>query len=1043
MRTKHLLYTAAFAAMFSACTNDDFILDTPQNNVTNDGRPTVSDVRLNFIGNNPETRVAFDGEDGYAWEANDTIGALLMDNVTSVNAKTWLGKYELTSNIHTSYPFTYNSSDETWGCNTKMLEGNYFFAYPWESYGGRREVVHSLLNQQQDGIGSDVVAKSYAENQFFIGYAQIMAGTNDKDVLTDVEMVPVLGAIQLRITNTGTQTYHINKVVLSGENDKIASVLTFNPTDAKYGIPENDDKWNLTSPMNAFNYANYTGNEVDVYTDGSTDYVYNIEEGDAYSRIEALRAVVKTHATLSTENSAQLTINGTKEERALTNNKTAYVLIMCNPFKPTTGELNLSIYTDEGMVSNIDLTKIYAESADYTVVTDSEVKEIGPSVTNTIGVQIDDNSFVVPVTMDIFNGEDLLQYIKWNTQIAGNRNVTATLKQDITFTKEMLDILQTNSKTNVTITSTGKKLTLAADVPATVLDDAQLNLAGIDVIVEGALELTEKSDAVKSIEVAEGATLTINDAKAVLPNTIENNGTLEIGANAAIANGKTITNNAVVNVAKDADCKATITNNADAVINNNGYLQNTKNEKDGQIVLGTGAILMNVNNAGIIKTAANSQVSGSNAGEIIYVSGAKIVTGGTIAYEVAGATLDDAAIKTLTENKVNKLILKQGITTITTSTAAATVSFGAIDAEDGSALTVGDKVTLTVGTLTVEGGTTLDGDITVTNVVVEKEGTLTNNGDITADAFTNNGTVNNNGSVKVPEGADGIQGNGTWKYNQVEDANPTVSDKQATMNETVEEWASYWGDYIGAETYYDGNPYNIEKFIATVNVWVDMDPSNDYAVKAKALKEAWVKAGESFDDVLKDDNGNAVSEFTTAVGKVLTNVNFTALKKIIINTATGAFQNVTINPDENKIYETETEAYDVLRTFLAHPSNITGTPTALVAATAWKFTDSEIATALSKGTGTVPYTYVWKGCPLDEVMTAYNKLTIDQWKSALNEQSLEAATDMDKLEAWMDAIAITTSSSLYIDAAKAVVEKYLDEYKNWQYSATQITLCGK
>ena len=83
MRTKHLLYTAAFAAMLSACTNDEFILDTPQNNVANDGRPTVSDVRLNFIGNNPETRVAFDEEDGYAWEANDTIGALLMDNVTN------------------------------------------------------------------------------------------------------------------------------------------------------------------------------------------------------------------------------------------------------------------------------------------------------------------------------------------------------------------------------------------------------------------------------------------------------------------------------------------------------------------------------------------------------------------------------------------------------------------------------------------------------------------------------------------------------------------------------------------------------------------------------------------------------------------------------------------------------------------------------------------------------------------------------------------------------------------------------------------------
>ena len=41
---------------------------------------------------------------------------------------------------------------------------------------------------------------------------------------------------------------------------------------------------------------------------------------------------------------------------------------------------------------------------------------------------------------------------------------------------------------------------------------------------------------------------------------------------------------------------------------------------------------------------------------------------------------------------------------------------------------------------------------------------------------------------------------------------------------------------------------------------------------------------------------------------------------------------------------------------------------------------------------------------------------------------------------WMDAIAITTSSSLYIDAAKAVVEKYLDEYQNWKYSDNQVKL---
>lgn len=1032
MRTKHLLYTAAIAAMFSACTNDDFMLDTPQNNVANDGRPTVSDVRLNFIGDDAETRVVF-GKNGYAWEANDTIGALLMDNVNKTSG-TWLEKYSLISNIHTSYPFTYSTADETWGCNTKMLEGNYFFAYPWENYDGRREVVHSLLNQQQEGVASSVVAQSYADNQFFIGYSQIMAGTHNTDVLNDVEMVPVLGAIQLRITNTGTQTYHINKVVLSG-NDNIASVLTFDPTKAVYG---NSGKWNLTTDNASFNYANYTGNQEDLYYAGG-NYVYNIEEGDNYDRIEALRAVVKEHSTLSIENSAQLTINGSKEDRALTKDKVAYVLIMCNPFEIGGDKLNLSIYTDEGMVSGVDLSKIHAESTGYSVVTDSKVVKIAPNVTNTIGIQIDDNSFVVPEEMEIFNASDLLQYIKWNTQIAGARDVEALLKQDVTFTKEMLDMLQTNSKTILTITRSNK-LTLAKDVPATVLDDAQLTIANtIPVVVEGELALTEKSDKVASITVAEGAKLTINDAKAVLPATIENNGTLEIGENAAIAKGSTaITNNAVINVAKDADSKAAITNEANAVINNNGYMQNVTNNEDGQIVMGTGAILMDVTNSGLIQTAANAQVSGTNNGEIIYVNGAKIVAGGTISYEVSGATINDATVKTLTEAKVNKLVVKKGISEITTSqSAGATVSlFKTIVAEDGSSLSVGDKVTLNVTDLVVEGATTLDGDITVKNVVVKKEGVLTNNGDIYASAtFENNGTVNNNGSVTLAHGVK-ITGSNIWKYNEpVEEGAPQVPDtsKQDTMDAAVELWAASWGRFLSDSqpANYDADPYDVGAFITTMIAWYSIQEAKDL-MTAWEINEntttAWQKA-------LKSGN-NAVSEFTTAVDAIL-NANVATLKKTIIATK-GGFQGVTISQVAT-LFDTEAKAYDDLRKVLAGK---TSSMDAKVAAAAWKLSDSEIATALSKSADATPYAYIWVGCKLDEVMTVYRNGE-GSWNDTLGTGgSVKPVTDIKTLIAWMQAIATTTKESLLIQSAQEVVKKYLTEYQSWQYTSGQITNCG-
>ena len=1037
MRTKHLLYTAAIAAMFSACTNDDFMLDTPQNNVANDGRPTVSDVRLNFIGDDAETRVVF-GKEGYAWEANDTIGALLMDNVDpdADNNSTWLEKYSLISNIHTSYPFTYSTAGETWGCNTKMLEGNYFFAYPWENYDGRREVVHSLLNQQQEGVASSVVAQSYADNQFFIGYSQIMAGTHNTDVLNDVEMVPVLGAIQLRITNTGTQTYHINKVVLSG-NDNIASVLTFDPTNAVY---DTSGKWNLTTDNTSFNYANYTGNQEDLYTAGG-NYVYNIEEGDNYDRIEALRAVVSKHDGLSTEKSAQLTINGSKEERALTKDKVAYVLIMCNSFdvKNSGQGLNLSIYTDEGMVSGIDLSVIHAQSADYTVVTDSKVEKIAPNVTNTIGIQIDDNSFVVPEEMEIFNASDLLQYIKWNTQIAGARDVKAVLKQDVTFTKEMLDMLQTNSKTILEITNydgtnySNVKLTLAKDVPATVLDDAQLTIANtIPVVVEGQLALTEKSDKVASITVAEGAKLTINDAKAVLPATIENNGTLEIGENAAIAKGSTaITNNAVINVAKDADSKAAITNEANAVINNNGYMQNVTNNEDGQIVMGTGAILMSVTNSGLIQTATNAQVSGTNSeGEIIYVNGAKIVADGIISYEVSGATINDAAVKTLTEAKVNKLIVKKGISEITTSqSAGATVSlFKTIVAEDGSSLSVGDKVTLNVKDLVVEGATTLDGDITVTNVVVKKEGVLTNNGDIYASAkFENNGTVNNNGSVTLAYGVTVTGNNGTWKYNnpvQGENPNP-ANPKQDAMDDAVSIWSQKWGNWIQGAIYYAGNPYDYSKFVAVMN--------NDNYQDQKA---DLIDAGFSEDNFKTDKTVVEPSEFKAAVDKLLKAQQKAA--EALLYDKEGKFILNAITAD-NTLYENEADVKEAMCLALNAKDYISSnwSGNAVTAAYVWYAQDAVYAAYKAEN----PYTYIWEGCQLDKVMAEFNKVDLATWKTATGNKNLADITNLTTLQAWMKAVLNAQSGNIYVDAAKEVLKAYMYDYTSWKYEATQITAC--
>lgn len=765
MKTKHLLFATALVASLAACTNDDFSFDKQQ--PVADGRPVVSDVKLNFTGE-ADTRLAF-GKDGYAWEANDTIGALLMDNVKTLEeGKTWLEKYSLVGYIHTSYPFTYSAADQTWGCNTKMLEGNYFFAFPWESYEGQRKVRHLLTKQEQNGVKGSVVAESYAKNQFFIGYAQIKAGTNAKDALTDVHMTSLLGGVQLRIVNTGTQTYHINKIVLKGTG--IQSELTFDPTNADYKVEGVD--FNLSSQIgeDTFNYANYTDNKTDVYAEGG-DYVF--VEGEGYNREDALRAVVTASGDAS---SAQLIINGTPAERALVSTKdnanaVAYALIMANAHKPANGGLKLDIYTDEGMVSDIDLTVINtATGNDYKAITDSKVEEISPAVSNTIKVQIDDNSFAIPTEMDVFDGEDLLQFIKWNATVTGARTAKATLKKEVTLTKEMMDVLAKKENLKLTIDGT-EKLTVAADVAANVLENAQLTIS-TEIEVLGTVNLTKKTNKfTKGITVAEGATLNINTDEVALVQTVKNYGTLNIAESVTLkkeSNGS-IENYAVMNVAKLADVKAAVTNKADATLNVNGFVIGLTNDEDATVVMGESGNLASVINSGVIRTAKDAVVAGTNTnGEIVYVEGANIAaTGGIISYETSGKSFGTDAFK---ENKVNKLILKKGITKITDNLSIATIEI----AEDGVVLEVADKKTLKVTTaLNVKAVATTKGNIEAAKVVVEKEATLTNNGTITAEAFDNKGVVANNGHVYVPADAVDALNATNWKYNEAEEKTTT------------------------------------------------------------------------------------------------------------------------------------------------------------------------------------------------------------------------------------------------------------------------------
>ena len=538
--------TTALLSLFAACTNDDFISDG-QGTQSGDAamRPTV-DVTLNVLGDGADTRFDFDKEAGYQWQTGDKIGALLMDEVRGFTGpdfgneapvrpfenleewaeKPWTERYRLVDYVGTDYPFE-RQEDGTWKTNSKMLEGNYFFTFPFADYMGNREAVHSVGEQVQDGRDWE---KAYAENQFFIGYARIHAGTSGGDVMSaNLEMTPFLGAVGLTIKNmdSDAEAFTVEKVVL--ECNDFSTLLKVNPVAAQYdgkdeNITVNPPFYNLdkskiqwwSDPVGGreyFNYANYeevntTGERdefgeliwkandefVEEYAEGY--WVNNTGRSDNYKRQDALRSVI--NKVPESGNRAELTVTNSP---LLKEGESIQLVVMVPPYKHNVGSgtienpIMLYVYTDKGIAGPINLSNVKAEeNTGISVTTNTGLTDIRPGRKTSVNVNLDVN-FIQQGAVDlkVFNESDLEQLIEWNE--GQQRVYRAVLQNDVTLTPEMSAMLMSeewqNSNLKIEVEE-GKtaKVILAAGVDKKILNKV---IADCEVVVEGELELDEKS----------------------------------------------------------------------------------------------------------------------------------------------------------------------------------------------------------------------------------------------------------------------------------------------------------------------------------------------------------------------------------------------------------------------------------------------------------------------------------------------------------------------------------------------------------------------
>ena len=677
--------TTALMAMFAACTNDDFISDE-QGIQSEDAtmRPTV-EATLNVLGDGEgaDTRLYFDGN-RYQWQVGDTIGALLMDKVIANNGTkdirphddieawedlAWTSRYELVDYINTNYPFVRQTSGE-WTTNAKMLEGNYFFAFPFASYSGNREAIHSLGEQVQNGSSMAAVQEAYAKNQFFIGYSRIHAGTEGGDVMNaSLDMTSVLGPVYVQLQNTGNKPFTVEKIVL--ESNSFSTLIKINPTNALYdGEDATDDtqgkynlnggnanpKWTITDKATYFNYANYEEDYANDFKErfASADdinvldeLVNNTKKSTNYNRQEALRAVIK--GVEGADHRAELAVVGAEPLYGdVSASETQTYVVMANGDYKYNGKdgadgnpVMLTIYTDRGMVGPVNISNINAEvnnsdgnndgKKDVTVISQNAITEIYPgNGKNIVTLQIDDNSVQEPWNMDVYNNDDLLKFIEWNKAATTLRVFTAKLQNDVTLTKEMTDLL-TNMNAKLLVNTNDKKLTIAEDAASNILDYVMVDKGtGTDaatIVVNNALTLGSKSyvngtfkTGLSNIEektlnntlkVAEGGKVTV-----ATPITYETTGDYREQTLKIVENEGTVDINAAVEKLTIAENKATVDINANVTFEGKNANSN-KNLENATITIAKGAT---VNAAGKLTNAGVNYYEDRDAAEYAVIN---------------------------------------------------------------------------------------------------------------------------------------------------------------------------------------------------------------------------------------------------------------------------------------------------------------------------------------------------------------------------------------------------------------------------------------
>lgn len=184
MKTKVLLSAMTMAVALAGCSNEEWN-DNSQKASDLNGRRAVGEVVLSF--SDAATRMEQNEAGNIVFSDNDLISASLMDEFNGTYPITSLVNY-----IQTNYPFSKDENNQ-WKSTGVLLEGNYFFAYPFDGCLQTRGALTNTVPVNQyayDENGQFNAWQPYIDNQFYVGYKYLHAD----EACEDCNEVGVLNA---------------------------------------------------------------------------------------------------------------------------------------------------------------------------------------------------------------------------------------------------------------------------------------------------------------------------------------------------------------------------------------------------------------------------------------------------------------------------------------------------------------------------------------------------------------------------------------------------------------------------------------------------------------------------------------------------------------------------------------------------------------------------------------------------------------------------------------------------------------------------------